>query len=171
LSSDQNTGRVAVITGASSGIGQTTARALAANGHQLALLARGSSATRDRAGRVNTRTPPARRSGPEHRSADLDIADPFTNLIDYPGRVNSRPRGQRQRICSRMYPARIFQSIPFTPAARTAIRTSPPPACDSFHLRRSPDSRANPAGRDDKHLGDCDERRSTAPGWQALQYA
>jgi NAD(P)-dependent dehydrogenase (short-subunit alcohol dehydrogenase family) len=84
LSSDQNTGRVAVITGASSGVGQTTARALAANGHQLALLARGSSATRDRAGRVNTRTPPARRSGPEHRSADLDIADPFTNLIDYP---------------------------------------------------------------------------------------
>jgi NAD(P)-dependent dehydrogenase (short-subunit alcohol dehydrogenase family) len=40
MSADQSTRRVAVITGAPSGIGEAAARALHAHGHRVALLAR-----------------------------------------------------------------------------------------------------------------------------------
>jgi NAD(P)-dependent dehydrogenase (short-subunit alcohol dehydrogenase family) len=46
LSTDQDTGRVAVSTGASSGIGEATTRALAADGYRLAEAPRSVSTSR-----------------------------------------------------------------------------------------------------------------------------
>ncbi len=65
MSNDSSSGRVAVITGASSGIGEATTRALFADGHRVALLAR-------RADRIETL---AGELGPGALAIEADVTD------------------------------------------------------------------------------------------------
>ena len=67
MSTDTN-GRVAVITGASSGIGEATARALSADGLRLALLAR-------RAEKIESLAQELSASGPEAIAIEADVTD------------------------------------------------------------------------------------------------
>jgi NADP-dependent 3-hydroxy acid dehydrogenase YdfG len=65
VSTENSTGRVAVITGASSGIGEATARTLAADGHRVALLAR-------RADRIQSL---AEQLGEDALAVEADVTD------------------------------------------------------------------------------------------------
>jgi NADP-dependent 3-hydroxy acid dehydrogenase YdfG len=82
MSTDNSTGRVAVITGASSGIGEATARALVADGHRVALLAR-------RADRIQAL---AAELGEGALAIEADVAD-RTSLLAAAARVQSELGG------------------------------------------------------------------------------
>jgi NADP-dependent 3-hydroxy acid dehydrogenase YdfG len=97
---DQDAGRVAVITGASSGIGEATARALAASGFRLALLAR-------RADRIQAL---ADELGGRAIAIRADVTD-RASLVAAAGRVKAELGGTDVLVNN----AGIMLLAPFTP--------------------------------------------------------
>jgi NADP-dependent 3-hydroxy acid dehydrogenase YdfG len=100
--SNQSTGRVAVITGASSGIGEATARVLAASGFRVALLAR-------RADRIQAL---ASELGQGAIAIRADVTD-RDSLIAAAGRVQAELGGADVLVNN----AGIMLLAPFTPEA------------------------------------------------------
>ena len=123
MSTENTTGRVAVITGASSGIGEATARALAADGYRVALLAR----------RLDRIQALADELGDGAVAIEADVTDRDSIVAAAaarPGRARRRRRPGQQRRGD---------------AARTVLRRA--------LGRLPPDDRDQPAGRDHDDRG------------------
>ena len=107
MSTKAHTGRVAVITGASSGIGKATARALAADGYRVALLAR-------RADRIQAL---ANELGDGAIAIEADVTD-RASLVAAAGRINDELGGADVLINS----AGVMLLAPFTSDQRAEQR-------------------------------------------------
>jgi NADP-dependent 3-hydroxy acid dehydrogenase YdfG len=101
---------VAVITGASSGIGEATARALAAAGHPLALLAR-------RADRIEALASELSGLGPAVLAITADVTD-RDSLVAAAGRVQEELGGADILVNN----AGVMLLAPFTSAQRAEMR-------------------------------------------------
>lgn len=107
MSNDPDSGRVAVITGASSGIGESTARALAADGYRLALLAR-------RADRVEAL---AEELGAGTLAIEADVTDRDSMVA-----AADRVRSELGRVDALINNAGVMLLAPFSSDQRMEIR-------------------------------------------------
>lgn len=107
MSTNRESGRIAVITGASSGIGEATARALASDGHHLALLAR-------RADRVETL---AAELGNGSLAIEADVTD-CASIVAAAKRVQSELGGADILVNN----AGVMLLAPFSSDQKTEIR-------------------------------------------------